>query len=152
MLGVRGEHRAVGGRWEARDPACPGMVLWRSKEPTVSPQHKLWAAQLVLTTPGALHRCPYLPTPTSASSQSNIGGFWPTWGQGDAGGWAGMGTCAWAANRGFSFSERKRGTSPFALECHHQLRHLQMPIAQYLECWVDTLSLFSPLSGGRLYS
>lgn len=73
MLRARGGHRAVGGRWEAWDPACPGVMLWRSKEPTVSPQHKRWAAQLVLTTPGVLHRCPHLPTPISTSS---IGGFW----------------------------------------------------------------------------
>lgn len=81
MLGARGEHTAVGSRWEAWDPACPDVMLWRSQEPPVSPQHKRWGAQLVLTTPGALHRCPHLPIPISTSSQSSIGDFWPRWGQ-----------------------------------------------------------------------
>lgn len=31
--GARGEHREVGWRWQAWDPACPSVVLWRSRSP-----------------------------------------------------------------------------------------------------------------------
>lgn len=139
----------MGGRQEAQDPACCGVVLWRSKEPTVSPQHKRWAAQLALTAPRALHRCPHLPTPISTSSQSN------SWLLANLGTGRGQSTgrdghlCL--GSKEFS-AFQKRGRSPCSLECCHQLRHLHMPIAQHLQCWVDAVPLFSPLSGERLCS
>ncbi|KAI1234050.1 hypothetical protein IHE44_0003760 [Lamprotornis superbus] len=58
ILGARGEHSTVEGRREARDPACPGVVLGRSKEPTVTPSTNVglpsWFSPLPMPCTGAL--------------------------------------------------------------------------------------------------